>query len=263
MAVSAVEARATERDAYIYGFPLVDNYRIQHSYFVDRGGKEFRAPWNEIYNNARVYTPDDRVVQTPNSDTPYRYIGADLRAEPLVLTMPAVEKDRYWSAPVRRSVHLQLRLRRQPRHRQRRRPLSARRTRWNGPTPAGVASVIRSETDFAFVLYRTQLFNPADIEHVKAIQAEVPVQTPVERSSAGPHHPHRRSTFLTPLASDRQRISLAFFGVLNFVLQFCPTHPAETELKSALGDDRCRGRGALEPPLAVAGDALGPRSRHG
>ncbi len=30
------EARAIARDAYIYGFPLVDNYRIQYACFVDR-----------------------------------------------------------------------------------------------------------------------------------------------------------------------------------------------------------------------------------
>ena len=92
------EARQIARDAYVYGFPLVDNYRVLHSYFVDRGGKEFKAPWNQIHNEARVYTPDDRAIQTPNSDTPYSQLGTDLRAEPLVITVPAVDpKGRYYS----------------------------------------------------------------------------------------------------------------------------------------------------------------------
>ena len=94
---AGAEARAIAKEADIYGFPLVDNYRIQYSYFVDRGSPEFKAPWNTIVNNARVYTPDDKAIQTPNSDTPYSYVGADLRAEPLVLTVPAVEKGRYYS----------------------------------------------------------------------------------------------------------------------------------------------------------------------
>src|SRR4051794_19209520 len=38
---------------------------------------------------------------------------------------------------------------------------------WKGVTPPGVKSVIRSETEFAFVLYRTQLFDPADIDNVR------------------------------------------------------------------------------------------------
>jgi hypothetical protein len=79
--VTPAEARAIAKDAVIYGFPLVDNYRIQYSYFVDRSSPEFKAPWNQIVNNARVYTPDDKAIQTPNSDTPYSYVGVDLRAE--------------------------------------------------------------------------------------------------------------------------------------------------------------------------------------
>src|ERR1700733_482674 len=90
-------ARAIAKEATIYGFPMVDNYRILYSYFVDKGGPEYKAPWNTLVNNARVYTPDDTAIQTPNSDTPYSYVGADLRAEPLVFTVPAVEKERYYS----------------------------------------------------------------------------------------------------------------------------------------------------------------------
>lgn len=58
-----------------------------HSYFVDRDGKEFKAPWNQIHNEARVYTPDDKAIQTPNSDTPYSQLGTDLRAEPLIISV--------------------------------------------------------------------------------------------------------------------------------------------------------------------------------
>ena len=94
---AVAEARAICKEATIYGFPLVDSYRIQYSYFVDRGSPEFKAVWNTLFNNARVYTPDDKAIQTPNSDTPYSFLGADLRAEPLVLTVPPVEQSRYYS----------------------------------------------------------------------------------------------------------------------------------------------------------------------
>jgi hypothetical protein len=91
------EARAIAKEAYIYGFPLVDNYRIEHSYFVDTKSPEYKAPWNQLANIPRVFTPDDKAVQTPNSDTPYSWIGFDLRAEPFVLTLPTMEKERYFS----------------------------------------------------------------------------------------------------------------------------------------------------------------------
>src|SRR5579863_6468501 len=49
-------ARAIAKEATIYGFPLVDNYRVQYAYFVDRGGDQFKAPWNTLSNVARVFT---------------------------------------------------------------------------------------------------------------------------------------------------------------------------------------------------------------
>src|SRR5580765_2782116 len=91
------EARAIAKEAYTYGYPMVDSYRILHAYFVNRENREYKAPWNQILNIPRVYTPDDRAVQTPNSDTPYSMVGMDLRAEPIVLTVPAIDKERYFS----------------------------------------------------------------------------------------------------------------------------------------------------------------------
>src|SRR4029450_8998433 len=76
--ISADEARAIARDAYIYGFPLVDNYRIQFAYFVNKNGPEYKGVWNEVHNTARVYTLADKAIQSPNSDTPYSFVGADV-----------------------------------------------------------------------------------------------------------------------------------------------------------------------------------------
>src|SRR5580704_7700436 len=52
--LSSNEARAIAKETTIYGFPLVDSYRVQYSYFIDRGDPEFKAPWNRLVNNARV-----------------------------------------------------------------------------------------------------------------------------------------------------------------------------------------------------------------
>jgi hypothetical protein len=65
------EARAIAKDAYTYGYPLVESYRILYSYFVDRSNPEYKAAWNEkVANNARVFTPADVAMGTPNADTP-------------------------------------------------------------------------------------------------------------------------------------------------------------------------------------------------
>jgi hypothetical protein len=226
------DARAIASEAYIYGFPLVDNYRIQYSYFVDRSDPEYKASWNTIKNNARVYTPADKAIQTPNSDTPYSQLGADLRAEPLVLTMPAVEKERYFSAQFIDLYTFNFAY------------VSSRTTgnnggkfllagpRWKGQKPAGIQAVIQCETDFAFVLYRTQLFRPDDIDNVQKIQAGYKVQ-PLSAFLAEPAPPAPPIIdFLKPLRPTEERISPVFFDVLNFVLQFCPIHPDERDLMS-------------------------------
>jgi hypothetical protein len=91
------EIRGVAKEAYIYGFPMVDGYRIQYAYFMDRDNPEFKTPWNQIRNIPRVFTPEDKAVQTPNSDTPYSMLGMDLRAEPVVITVPVIEQSRYFS----------------------------------------------------------------------------------------------------------------------------------------------------------------------
>jgi hypothetical protein len=95
--LSPTEARDIAKDAYIYGFPIVDGYRIQYTCIVDQKNSEFKAPWNQIANVVRVVTPDDKEVQDPNSDTPYSALGLDLRAAPIVLNLPPIEKQRYFS----------------------------------------------------------------------------------------------------------------------------------------------------------------------
>jgi hypothetical protein len=59
--ISPAEARAIAREATIYGFPMVDSYRIQYAYFVDKQNAEYKGPWNQLHNFSRVYTPEDRT----------------------------------------------------------------------------------------------------------------------------------------------------------------------------------------------------------
>lgn len=76
---TAEQIRAIAKEAYIYGFPMVDSYRVQYSYFIDSASSEYKGPWNQVHSVARVFTPADTAVQSPNSDTPYSMLGADLR----------------------------------------------------------------------------------------------------------------------------------------------------------------------------------------
>src|SRR5215469_12671591 len=88
----AASHKDTWREAYIYGFPMVMNYGVMYAYAVDRNSGQFKAPFNRIHNEAGVFTPQDTAIITPNSDTPYSMMFMDLRAEPIVLCLPKVEK---------------------------------------------------------------------------------------------------------------------------------------------------------------------------
>src|SRR3954451_3875845 len=82
---------------FIYGLPIVMNYAVMYEYAVDRNSGQFKAPFNQIKNEPHVATYKDTAVVTPNSDTPYSILWMDLRAEPVVLSVPAVEPKRYYS----------------------------------------------------------------------------------------------------------------------------------------------------------------------
>jgi hypothetical protein len=92
----AIATKDIVKEAYIYGFPMLMNYGVMRAYFIDRNSGQFKAPLNQIYNEARVFTPADTAIITPNSDTPYSFIGMDLRAQPIVICVPKVEKTRYY-----------------------------------------------------------------------------------------------------------------------------------------------------------------------
>jgi hypothetical protein len=255
--VSPEEARSIAKEAYIYGFPIVDNYRIQHAYWVDKTTPEYKGPWNQIWNSARVYTPADTAIQTPNSDTPYSFVGADLRSEPLVLTVPAMEKERYFSVQLIDYYTFNF-------------DYIGTRTSgngggsfllagpgWKGDAPKGVEKVFRCETELAFPTYRTQLFDPADIENVKKVQAGYKVQP----LSAFLGQPAAKAApaidFIKPLTPAEEKTSPQFFNILNFVLQFCPTVPSEEALmarfaKIGVGAGKTFDASKLSPEMKTA-----------
>src|SRR5438067_13667281 len=96
-APSLEETRVIAEEGFVYGLPIVMNYAVMNEYAVDTKSSQFKAPFNEINNMHRVATPEETAVITPNSDTPYSMVWMDLRAEPMVISVPAVERERYYS----------------------------------------------------------------------------------------------------------------------------------------------------------------------
>jgi hypothetical protein len=254
------EARAIAKEAYVYGFPMVDSYRVQYDYFVNSKGSEYKAPWNQIVNTPRVYTPADTAIQTPNSDTPYSWLGMDLRAEPMVLTVPVIEKKRYFSVQLIDAYTFNFAY------------IGSRATgndggsflvagpNWKGAMPKGVRKVIRAETEFVFAAYRTQLFDPSDIDNVKKVQAGYKAQT--LSAFLGTPAPKAAAVidFIKPLTPEAEKSSLEFFNILNFVLRYCPTDPSEVKLmarfaKIGVGAGKSFDAAKLSPEMRKAIEA--------
>ena len=225
--VTSAEAKTIAEEAFIYGFPMVMNYGTMYEYFIDKAGAQYKCSFNQLYNTAHVYTPKDTAIVTPNSDTPYSFIGADLRAEPLVLSVPEIEKGRYYSVQLVDMYTFNYGY------------IGSRATgneagsymiagpNWKGEAPPGIKKIFRCETDFSLVIYRTQLFAPSDIDNVKKIQADYKAQTlsAFEKKSAPPAAPEIEWPKL-----DKKSAETDPFAYLSFLLQFCPpTGPAEVE----------------------------------
>lgn len=253
--LSEAEAASIARDAYIYGFPLVEEYKTLYAQAIDQGGPDFKAPFNQIGNTANVFTPKDRAIITPNSDTPYSFVWMDLRAEPLVLTLPPIEKKRYYSVQLIDIYTHNFAY------------LGTRTTGnqggnfmivgpdWKGEKPDGVKAVIRSESSIAYALYRTQLFNPKDLARVQAIQKGYKVRT--LSAFLGQPAPAAAAAIDWPKPGADATSSLAFFRYLNFMLQFASTVPSEQDLmarfaKIGVGRGLPFDENALSPAMRKA-----------
>lgn len=225
-ATSEIEAVAQE--AFLYGLPMVMMYSIMNEYAINEQSGQFKAPFNTIANVPKVYTPADTAIVTPNSDTPYSWLWMDLRAEPMVLCVPQIEPERYYSVMLTSQYTFNFGY------------IGSRATgngagcygvagpSWAGTMPAGVEQVFTSETEFALATYRTQLFNPADINNVKAIQAKYQA-TPLSVFLGSPK-PKPTAAVNWPRI-DKAMAKADPFDYLAFLLQFAPAiGPAAAEI---------------------------------
>ncbi|MET3353998.1 UNVERIFIED_ORG: hypothetical protein ABID33_001904 [Xanthobacter viscosus] len=225
------KAKDIAEAAFIYGLPMVMNYGVMYEYVVDRNSGQFKAPFNEIYNEARVFTYQDTSVPTPNSDTPYSLAWLDLRAEPVVISVPAVDPKRYYSVQLVDGNTFNYGY------------IGSRSTgndagdflvvgpRWTGETPPGIRKVFRATTDFALTIFRTQLFDAADIDNVKKVQAGYQLR-PLSTFLGKAAPPAAPVPDFPKFTKDLARTE--FFEFLDFALQFAPALPEEREIRAQL-----------------------------
>jgi hypothetical protein len=229
--ITPSETKAIAEEGFIYGLPIVMNYGVEYEYSVDKSNPQYKAPFNQIKNEARVYTYKDTAIVTPNSDTPYSLLWLDLRAEPIVLSVPAVEKPRYYSVMLCDGNTFNYGY------------IGSRATGpepgdymvvgpgWKGETPAGIKKVFNSSTQFSAVAYRTQLFNPEDMPNVVKIQSGYKVQ-PLSAFLKQPAPPAAPAVDFPKI--NKEMVKTGFFDYLAYSLQFAPPGPEEKEIREKL-----------------------------
>ena len=225
------QVKAIAEDGFVYGLPIVMNYAVMYEYAIDKSSSQFKAPFNQIKNEARVFTYEDTSIPTPNSDTPYSFVWMDLRAEPIVLSVPAVDPKRYYSVMLCDGNTYNYGY------------IGTRATGsgagdymvvgpgWKGETPAGIKKVFQSSTQFSLVGFRTQLFDPADMTNVEKVQAGYKAQT--LSSYLKQPAPAAAPTVDWPKI-DKDLIKTEFFEYLDFALQFAPPQENEKEIRAKL-----------------------------
>jgi hypothetical protein len=225
------EIKAIAEEGFVYGLPIVMNYGVMYEFVLNRDSGQWKAPFNEIFNEARVFTYRDTAVVTPNSDTPYSMLWLDLRAEPVVISVPAVPRSRYYSVQLCDGNTFNYGY------------VGSRATGpdagdylvvgpdWKGETPPGIKGVFRSSTQFSLVIFRTQLLDAKDMENVKRIQAGYRAR-PLSAFLGKP--PPAPAPALPFPRFDKELVKTGFFEFLDFALQFAPPGPEEQAIRTRL-----------------------------
>lgn len=216
---------------YVFGLPLVMNYGTMYEFTVDKSSTQYKGPFNTVANEARVFTYKDTSVPTPNSDTPYSMLWLDLRAEPIVISVPAVDPKRYYSVQLVDGNTYNYGY------------IGSRATGseagdylvtgpgWTGEKPEGIREVFQSSTDFSLVIFRTQLYDANDMDNVKKVQAGYAAR-PLSAFLNQPAPPPAPELAFPPFSKELAKEG--FFEFLDFALLMAPARPDEAAIREQL-----------------------------
>ncbi len=205
------------RDAYIFFFPMLMGYRYLFGSFLVPELPSHMTPINTLGGKPRTLDHNFEDVISPNADTPYSMAGLDLRAEPMVLSVPAIT-DRFYHFQLEdlwgHNAHY----------------VGVNTTGsgpgdyllagpgWNGDTPVGIDSAFRFETDVVFVIGRTQLLGADDVDALGEIMASYelrPLSTYLEEPAPS------EEPYDWPVWNDEASRDERFIGYANALLPLC------------------------------------------
>ncbi len=241
------QAAAIAEEAYVYAFPMMENYRTMYVQAIDKTAPGYQAPFNELVHKSKLLDPSFKDVVRPNTDTLYSMAWLDLRAQPIVISVPEVE-NRYYSVQLVDMFTHNFAY------------IGTRATgteagsyviagpEWEGAKPGDTEAVFRSESNFVLCLIRTEVDGPDDVAAVVELQKQyrltamnvylgrsrVPVPTGI--------------TF--PTYDSTRAKSAAFIDLFNFLLTQVRVVPEEQELMTRFSSIGIRA-GAINASRAL------------
>jgi hypothetical protein len=251
------EAKAIARDAWAYAYAPLQGYQTMYNQTQNRSFGGYVGGFNQFRHYSRSSMPADTDIVTPNNDTPYSWAWLDLRAEPMVLSLPAVPAPRYYvnqwfDLYTHNFAYTGVRAT----GREAGNYLFAG-PRWNGTVPAGITKVFIAETEFVGTLTRTQLFGPDDVAAMQAVQAAYKL-TPLSQFTGAPA-PAAAPAIEWPVWDAAKGEGIEFIAYLNAILPFMPIVPAEQEMlalfaRIGIGPGKPFDSNAIPPEIRAAID---------
>jgi hypothetical protein len=226
--ITPEEVRSITEEAYTFAFPILDSYKMLFAQALYPDSGAYEGPLNVLRHNSELLGPDYTLIVRPNNDTLYSLAWLDLRAEPMVLSVPAVPLDRYYSFQLIDLYTHNFAY------------VGSRKTGpepgyylitgpgWTGEVPEDVTAIIPCETAFATALGRTAVFGPEDVPNVAAIQAGYAVE-PLSSFAGTEPPPSVAAPQLLPYNPDQAR-SAGFVALINALLPYLGQRPSGAEL---------------------------------
>lgn len=215
---ATAELREKAKDAYIFAYPLVMNYRTMYKQAIE--GDHAFGKWLHLGTS----TPADTDIVTPNNDTPYSYAWVDVRSEPWVLTLPAVEDKRYYTNQWDDLWAFVLDNAGSVKDGNKGISVLVAGPDYNDAPPPGVSRVIKGESEFLGTLTRTQLMGTdTGLDRVKEIQQQYQLQ-PLSAYLNQPA-PAAAPAVQWPAWTEGDETTSKYWDYLSFLLPFTTDNP--------------------------------------
>lgn len=173
--LTAESARELATEAYTYGFAVVENYRAIFGMCVWQDSPQYSG-FNNYLHGRQLFDSSYDTVVNANNDTLYSTTFADLRAQPVVISVPATG-DRYFVIQMVDMGTDNFAY------------VGTRATgnaggdfllvgpRYRGTLPtSGFTRVILAPSEFVALATRTAIDGPADLDNVIALQDRLRIQ---------------------------------------------------------------------------------------